>query len=254
VKMIMDSVTVDSKDLDPKYAYIQVTHVTPYFEEHELAGRVTEFERNNNICRFMFETPFIMGGKKARGSPEEQCKRKTILATIYPFPYVKKRIAVFSKNVIELTPIEVAIEEMETRVIELTEVISPIQTDLIKLQLKLQGSISVQVNAGPLAYASVFLDDKTAGKYPKEKVWELKEVYRNFIRVCSKALELNGKLISTDQHEYHESMKSNFRELVNALSDMLHEKLFYEEKTSSPGRNSLIFFNYISATPGSSNA
>lgn len=81
VKMIMDSVPVDVSELDPKVAYIQVTHVTPYFEKIELEVRQTEFEQNHNVSCFMFETPFTKEGK-ARGSPEDQWKRRTILTSI----------------------------------------------------------------------------------------------------------------------------------------------------------------------------
>lgn len=80
VKIIMDSVPVDISELDPKIAYIQVTHVTPYFEKTELEVRQTEFEQNHNVTCFMFETPFTKEGK-ARGSPEDQWKRRTILTS-----------------------------------------------------------------------------------------------------------------------------------------------------------------------------
>ena len=66
--------------LDQRYAHIQVTHVTPYFEEKELQKRITEFERQNNIRRFMFETPFTESGK-SHGEIHEQCKRRTILVS-----------------------------------------------------------------------------------------------------------------------------------------------------------------------------
>jgi len=80
VKIIMDSVPVDVSELDPKVAYIQVTHVIPYFEKIELEVRQTEFEQNHNVSCFMFETPFTKEGK-ARGSPEDQWKRRTILTS-----------------------------------------------------------------------------------------------------------------------------------------------------------------------------
>ncbi|XP_012878416.1 PREDICTED: dedicator of cytokinesis protein 9 [Dipodomys ordii] len=78
VKMIQDSGKVNPKDLDSKYAYIQVTHVVPFFDEKELQERKTEFERSHNIRRFMFEMPFTQTGKR-QGGVEEQCKRRTIL-------------------------------------------------------------------------------------------------------------------------------------------------------------------------------
>lgn len=76
----MDSIPIDITELDPKIAYIQVTHVTPYFEKYELETRQTEFEQNHNVSCFMFETPFTKEGK-ARGIPEEQWKRRTILTS-----------------------------------------------------------------------------------------------------------------------------------------------------------------------------
>lgn len=80
VKMIMDSTAVDVTELDAKMAYIQVTHVTPYFEKTDLELRPTEFEQNHDVSCFMFETPFTKEGK-ARGSPEEQWKRRSILTS-----------------------------------------------------------------------------------------------------------------------------------------------------------------------------
>lgn len=74
------SLQINPKDLDSKYAYIQVTHVTPYLEEKELADRKTDFEKSHNIRRFVFEMPFTISGKK-QGGVEEQCKRRAILTS-----------------------------------------------------------------------------------------------------------------------------------------------------------------------------
>lgn len=76
---------VNPKDLDPKYAYIQVTYVTPFFEEKEAEDRKTDFEMHHNVNRFVFETPFTLSGKK-HGGVEEQCKRRTILTSTSACP------------------------------------------------------------------------------------------------------------------------------------------------------------------------
>ena len=60
--------------------WLQITYVQPYFDDEELELRPTLFERNNNIRRFIYETPFTVSGK-AHGSLTEQCKRKTILTS-----------------------------------------------------------------------------------------------------------------------------------------------------------------------------
>lgn len=51
----------------------------------------------------------------------------------------------------DLNPIEVAIDEMSKKVAELRQLCSSAEVDMIKLQLKLQGSVSVQVSQAPAA-------------------------------------------------------------------------------------------------------
>lgn len=71
---------VDANELDPKMAYIQVTHVVPYFIKDELLeARQTEFEQNHDIDTFMFETPFTKSGGVRCNLVEDQWKRRTIL-------------------------------------------------------------------------------------------------------------------------------------------------------------------------------
>uniref|UniRef100_A0A8C5P454 Dedicator of cytokinesis 10 n=1 Tax=Jaculus jaculus TaxID=51337 RepID=A0A8C5P454_JACJA len=224
VKIIQDSNKVNPKDLDPKYAYIQVTYVTPFFEEKEIEERKTDFEMHHNIGRFVFETPFTLSGKK-HGGVAEQCKRRTVLTTSHLFPYVKKRIQVVSQWSTELNPIEVAIDEMSRKVSELNQLCATDEVDMIRLQLKLQGSVSVKVNAGPMAYARAFLEETNAKKYPDNQVKLLKEIFRQFADACGQALDVNERLIKEDQLEYQEELRSHYKNMLSELSAIMNEQL-----------------------------
>lgn len=228
-----------------------MTHVSPFLEEKELLERKTDFERSHNIRRFVFEMPFTVSGRK-QGGVEEQCKRRTILTATHCFPYVKKRIAVMYQHHVDLNPIEVAIDEMSKKVLEIRQLCSCSDVDMIQLQLKLQGSISVQVNAGPLAYARAFLDDSSTKKYPDNKVKLLKEVFRQFVEACGLGLSINERLIKEDQQEYHDEMKANYRDLTKELAAIMHEPISpYDEGMRSPIPDTLHIFNAISGTPTS---
>lgn len=61
------------------------------------------------------------------------------------FPYVKKRVEVLGEKQVELKPVDVAIDEMKARTAELTKLCANQEVDMIQLQLKLQGCVSVQV-------------------------------------------------------------------------------------------------------------
>uniref|UniRef100_A0A4W5L6M7 Dedicator of cytokinesis 11 n=1 Tax=Hucho hucho TaxID=62062 RepID=A0A4W5L6M7_9TELE len=239
VKIIQDSNKVNPKDLDTKFAYIQVTFVKPYFDEKDCPEKKTDFEKCHNINHFVFETPYTLTGKK-HGGVEEQCKRRSVLTTANTFPYVKKRVEVLGEKQVELKPVDVAIDEMRARTAELTKLCSSQEVDMIQLQLKLQGCVSVQVNAGPMAYARAFLDDSKTSKSNNKKAMELKEIFRRFVEVCSMALDINERLIKEDQFEYHEGLKGNFKDMVKELSDIIHEQVTWGEgrscQTSSMNR------------------
>jgi dedicator of cytokinesis protein 6/7/8 len=178
VVIIKDSNPVNTATLDSEKVYIQITFVEPYFEAYELRQRETQFEKNFNINRFIFSTPFTKAGK-AHGELHEQFKRKTILTTESYFPSVKTRIQVISRNQTVLEPIEVAIEDIQKKTNELAVATNQEPADPKILQMVLQGCIGTTVNQGPLEMAMVFLSSIADGQ---------NEVTReqNKLRLCFK--------------------------------------------------------------------
>ncbi|NWH22818.1 DOCK7 protein, partial [Grus americana] len=177
LEVIKDSNPVDKCKLDPNKAYIQITYVEPYFDTYEMKDRITYFDKNYNLRRFMYCTPFTLDGR-AHGELHEQFKRKTILTTSHAFPYIKTRINVIHKEEIILTPIEVAIEDMQKKTQELAFATHQDPADPKMLQMVLQGSVGTTVNQGPLEVAQVFL-----GEIPNDpKLFR----HHNKLRLCFK--------------------------------------------------------------------
>ena len=88
------------KHLSPQ-AFIQITYVEPYFDTYEMKDRITYFDKNYNLRRFVYCTPFTLDGR-AHGDLHEQFKRKTILTTSHAFPYIKTRINIIHKEEVRL--------------------------------------------------------------------------------------------------------------------------------------------------------
>ncbi|XP_050434883.1 dedicator of cytokinesis protein 9 isoform X2 [Adelges cooleyi] len=253
VRIIMDSNMIDVSELDVKLAYIQITHVVPCDGENWLQmdnEYISEFERNHNINSFMFETPFTRGSSgQSQSGPRDQWKRQTIIKTEYTFPYVIKRLRVCSRRETEQGPIQVAIDEMRQRVHELKQVVSTQPTDIKKLQLRLQGSVCVQVNAGPLAYARAFLEPLIVHEMCQDKVRELKETFREFIRVCFDALKLNRVVVMSDQAEYQDALQENFLKMCRELSECIEDDTLLQDVIQtcmSPSNDSRTLFTAIS--------
>ncbi|EDW80222.1 uncharacterized protein Dwil_GK21076 [Drosophila willistoni] len=221
VHIIKDSNTVDVNSLDPEKAYIQITYVEPYFETYEMRNRETYFERNFNIQRFIFATPFTKTGK-AHGELPEQCKRKTILTTANHFPYVKTRIMVISRQQIVLEPIEVAIEDIQKKTIELAAATSQEPADPKILQMVLQGCIGTTVNQGPMEMATVFLSNLSDGiTIPTKHQNKLRLCFREFSKRCADALKKNRNLILSDQKDYQRELERNNERFIERLTPLI---------------------------------
>ncbi|XP_013181338.1 PREDICTED: dedicator of cytokinesis protein 7 isoform X1 [Papilio xuthus] len=221
VVIIKDSNTVDPATLEPDKAYIQITYVEPYFEPHELRKRITHYERNYNIKRFMYATPFTVGGR-AHGSLAEQCKRKTILTTAHHFPYVKTRIQVVQRTQIILSPIEVAIEDIQKKIAELAAATCQEPADPKMLQMVVQGCIGTTVNQGPLELAQVFLAPVAEGRQPPTRLTnKLRLAFKDFSKKCHDALRKNKNLIGSDQREYQRELERNFQRFTERLAPLV---------------------------------
>ncbi|XP_012873896.1 PREDICTED: dedicator of cytokinesis protein 8 isoform X2 [Dipodomys ordii] len=224
VEVIKDSTPVDKTKLDPNKAYIQITFVEPYFDEYEMKDRVTSFEKNFNLRRFMYTTPFTLEGRP-RGELHEQHRRNTILTTMHAFPYVKTRISVIHKEELVLTPIEVAIEDMKKKTLQLAVAIHQEPPDAKMLQMVLQGSVGATVNQGPLEVAQVFLAEIPADPKLYRHHNKLRLCFKEFIMRCGEAVEKNKRLITPDQREYQQELRKNYSKLKENLRPMIERKI-----------------------------
>eukprot|EP00007_Cunea_sp_BSH-02190019_P005574 CAMPEP_0174233870 /NCGR_PEP_ID=MMETSP0417-20130205/3789_1 /TAXON_ID=242541 /ORGANISM="Mayorella sp, Strain BSH-02190019" /LENGTH=1779 /DNA_ID=CAMNT_0015312155 /DNA_START=274 /DNA_END=5609 /DNA_ORIENTATION=+ len=203
--------------------YFQIVTVRPYFTKAELEDRLTPYERNHNIRHFMYETPFTKS-TKAHGELSEQWKRKTILTTDRPFPYVKTRLLVTERKVIELSPIENAAELIEEKIHALQEILNAKHDgnpDLKSLQQNLQGTVLPMVNAGPMAIADIFL--KNWKDYPAEHVLHLRACMKQLLVTCRFALALNKSQITAEQNDFQEACEDGYATISAALEPIFQE-------------------------------
>lgn len=171
--------------------------------------------------RFIFSTPFTKNGK-AHGELHEQCKRKTILTTANHFPYVKTRIQVIARSQKVLEPIEVAIEDIQKKTIELAAATNQEPADPKILQMVLQGCIGTTVNQGPMEMASVFLSNLSDGTtIPTKHQNKLRLCFKDFSKKCLDALKKNKNLISTDQKDYQKELERNYARFTERLAPLI---------------------------------
>ncbi|XP_052414224.1 dedicator of cytokinesis protein 7 isoform X9 [Carassius gibelio] len=224
VEVIKDSNPVDKCKLDPNKAFIQITYVEPYFDTYEMKDRITYFDKNYNLRRFVYCTPFTLDGR-AHGDLHEQFKRKTILTTSHAFPYIKTRINIIHKEEIISMPIEVAIEDMQKKTQELAFATHQDPSDAKMLQMVLQGSVGTTVNQGPLEVAQVFLSEIPSDPKLYRHHNKLRLCFKDFTKRCEDALRKNKSLIGPDQKEYQRELERNYHRLKEALQPLINRKI-----------------------------
>ncbi|XP_063056669.1 dedicator of cytokinesis protein 7 isoform X12 [Engraulis encrasicolus] len=224
VEVIKDSNPVDKCKLDPNKAFVQITYVEPYFDTYEMKDRITYFDKNYNLRRFVYCTPFTLDGR-AHGDLHEQYKRKTILTTSHAFPYIKTRINIIHKEEIISMPIEVAIEDMQKKTQELAFATHQDPADAKMLQMVLQGSVGTTVNQGPLEVAQVFLSEIPSDPKLFRHHNKLRLCFKDFTKRCEDALRKNKSLIGPDQKEYQRELERNYHRLKEALQPLINRKI-----------------------------
>jgi hypothetical protein len=208
-------------DLDPKKCYLQIAAVDIYLSKEELDKKPTLFKQHFGIRRFVMEQPFTKGGK-AQGELDEQCLRRTIFTTDCGFPYLKKRMRIVQKEDQELSPIENATALFEKKVASLKTEMNASPPNLKTLQRELQGTLLVQVNAGPAAIISMFLSDQSATKWPSAQRDALADLVIEFERALGFAVRLNkGFMDATpDQLALHTELEKGYQRFKSVMGPL----------------------------------
>uniref|UniRef100_A0A8C7NFH8 Dedicator of cytokinesis 11 n=1 Tax=Oncorhynchus mykiss TaxID=8022 RepID=A0A8C7NFH8_ONCMY len=164
VKIIQDS-SKPAKGSPPRPFIVRLHY--PQTRDLILKLASQKFPLNFNGARVSFYPDPTLKVRNQRTFDEVRNKSNT-------FPYVKKRVEVLGEKQVELKPVDVAIDEMQARTAELTKLCSSQEVDMIQLQLKLQGCVSVQQHVWSDAYFASTAQSKIPPP-PPPPPFELKE-------------------------------------------------------------------------------
>uniref|UniRef100_A0A6B2KZP6 DOCKER domain-containing protein n=1 Tax=Arcella intermedia TaxID=1963864 RepID=A0A6B2KZP6_9EUKA len=198
-------------NLDPQGCYIQVISVEPYQDLERVKSKkeITTFDKQHGVDAYGFEAPYGgPDGGKPSDEVSKQWKKRNIYLIPKFFPALTRRLKVCDERQLPLGPLDCAIDLLDNRIelIKLELQLRPPNTKT--LQIVLQGSIMLQVNAGPKAIMHYFLGNP--GPWDKKKITLLKDKLLEFIRKCGFALRLNTKLIAEEQRAYQQAMEEHF--------------------------------------------
>lgn len=227
------------------HLYIQLINVEPYFTAEELETKPTLFQQHFNVSNFIYETPYFKtGGNKEKLS--EQWKKKTILTVDGSFPCMKKRLPIKDVKVVELSPIETATETISKKAQALQAELTKTPVNTKTLQRELQGTLLLQVNAGPAAVATEFLEGPIADVSKPEHKAKLSQAFVTFVKNLAEGVSANNSLITVEQLTLQRELvmgyfrlKSLVCRLTNTPEDSIEQNFSQEiEQPLTPGPQS----------------
>eukprot|EP01155_Anaeramoeba_flamelloides_P018180 Anaeramoba_flamelloidesa569396_161.p1 GENE.a569396_161~~a569396_161.p1 ORF type:complete len:698 (+),score=204.63 a569396_161:169-2262(+) len=219
--IFLDSKIPSNFKFEKQKCYILLTTVYPYFSEEESKKRITTFEKKNIVNQFYYEEHYTLSKKQNSESVKDSCVKKTILTTKYYFPYMKTRLKVINKEIIDFSPIQVAIEDIKKKNLQFEIEFNKFEPRINTLQSILLGTLLTQVNVGPLEYVKAFL------KRPKDfnslHLKELQATFSQFIYWIHKAMNLHSYKVGNVQSELQEKLEEAFIAFKNKVIPWIGE-------------------------------
>jgi len=170
--------------------------------------------------------------KTTRDGTEEVWVEKTYYTTEQAFPTVLRRSEVINMELIEISPLEIALQEVEDKTKELAGLYLKYQ-GLAKtvqnfttnaLAMALNGAVDAPLNTGVAAYRQIFFGPDYVARNPEraELVEKLRTAIDEQVRMIDSCLKLHGLLCPPEFIPFHETLdkffKKNFRDEIRRLA------------------------------------
>ncbi|KAI9511148.1 C2 domain in Dock180 and Zizimin proteins-domain-containing protein [Russula earlei] len=216
--------------------YVQCSVVTPepnrglpIFTNPDVPDAVRTYYEHCAINYFSSSRPIA---KVDRDGNEESWIEKTYFTTEESFPAVLRRSEVVTFEVIEISPVENALLEVEQKNKELNMLYMKYST-LAKtaqvgstnpLTMALNNIVDTPAGGGLATYRSSFLTPDYVTKYPERKdfVNKLRAAIDEQARIIDSCLRLHGQLCPQEMLGFHETLegffRKNFNEEIHRLS------------------------------------
>eukprot|EP01129_Flabellula_baltica_P003357 TRINITY_DN13138_c0_g1_i1.p1 TRINITY_DN13138_c0_g1~~TRINITY_DN13138_c0_g1_i1.p1 ORF type:complete len:1073 (-),score=196.31 TRINITY_DN13138_c0_g1_i1:71-3289(-) len=216
VELLPNKAKEDLKIEEDKH-YIQVVSVEPIPNSNIVfrEGNTT-FDSTFGLKHFAVEIPFFPDGKFTE-DVDKQWKIRRIYETEETFPGTFKRLKIVNETNTTKGPLECAVDLIGERIKLLQQQFDIEPPNAKTLQIVLQGSVMIQVNAGPIAIARYFLGK--ADEFDEDMIRKLRDNLDAFARQVLLGLRLNTTLVDDSTRPHHEAMIESYNDFCGALSE-----------------------------------
>ncbi|KAL7827969.1 hypothetical protein AOLI_G00311210 [Acnodon oligacanthus] len=209
--------------------YLQIYAVTPIPDSQDVLQRdgvpdnIKSFYKVNNIWRFRYDRPFHKGTKDKENEFKSLWVERTTLTLVQSLPGISRWFEVEKRELVEVSPLENAIEVIENKNLQLRTLITQCQTrqmqNINPLTMCLNGVIDAAVNGGLARYQEAFFVKDYMMNHPEDgdKIGRLRELMFEQAHILEFGLAVHEKFVPQDMRPLHKKLVDQFHLMKSSL-------------------------------------
>uniref|UniRef100_G1P9M3 Dedicator of cytokinesis 3 n=1 Tax=Myotis lucifugus TaxID=59463 RepID=G1P9M3_MYOLU len=210
------------------YAVTPIPDCVDVLQMDRVPDRVKSFYRVNNVRKFRYDRPFHKGPKDKENEFKSLWIERTTLTLTHSLPGISRWFEVERRELVEVSPLENAIQVVENKNQELRALIGQYQHKQVHgninlLSMCLNGVIDAAVNGGIARYQEAFFDKDYITKHPgdAEKIAQLKELMQEQVHILGVGLAVHEKFVHPEMRPLHKKLIDQFQ--------MMRASLYHQE-------------------------
>ncbi|XP_013378716.1 LOW QUALITY PROTEIN: dedicator of cytokinesis protein 1-like [Lingula anatina] len=236
---LMKTLTPPGEDiLESDSQYLQINAVTPIlepkrrFQGKSVSEQILRYYKVNEVQKFTYSRR--MAAEDGTNEFTSMWLERTNLVTSYPLPGILRWFPVASTYVFEVSPLENAIETVETanaKIEDLTEQHMSSNDPKLRidpLSMVINGVVDPAVNGGITRY-KIFYSEEYLQKYPQKKTFELvsklKEATTQQVALLETAITVHGRKAPDTLKPFHAHLEMRFTQMKDLIEKELGIKV-----------------------------
>uniref|UniRef100_A0A674NSZ3 Dedicator of cytokinesis 2 n=1 Tax=Takifugu rubripes TaxID=31033 RepID=A0A674NSZ3_TAKRU len=196
-----------------------VLEIPPRLKNKPVPDQIINFYKSNYVQRFHYSRPVRKGPVDPNNEFVSMWIERTTFTTVYKLPGILRWFEATDIKHTTLSPLENAIETMESTNEKILTMINQYQTDwslpINPLSMLLNGIVDPAVMGGFAKYEKAFFTEEYTQQHPedRDKLSRLKDLIAWQIPLLGGGISLHGKRVTDDLRPFHERMEECFKQL-----------------------------------------
>nr|XP_033796805.1 dedicator of cytokinesis protein 1 isoform X1 [Geotrypetes seraphini] len=195
----------------------------PKFHNKLVSEQILSFYRVNEVLRFQYSRPVRKGEKDPDNEFANMWIERTTYSIAYKLPGILRWFEVKSISMIEISPLENAIETMQLTNEKINNMVQQHLSDpnlpINPLSMLLNGIVDPAVMGGFTNYEKAFFTEKYMQRNPEdhEKIEKLKDLIAWQIPFLTEGIRIHGEKVTEALRPFHERMEVCFKQLKDKV-------------------------------------